>query len=89
MKECLIPFIRKMFKKFYDNKEIFSKAIHCLSELDCLCSLGALADDETMVRPKVTDAKKGKKPFMDIVGVRHPCIQQQLKTEADGRKKAV
>ena len=51
--------------------------------------MGTLADvdDGIMVRPKVSEAKKGKKPYMDLVGVRHPCIQKQLKIDADGRKK--
>ena len=45
LKSALLPFIRLMFKRFHDNKDMFSKAITILAELDCLCALGHLSAD--------------------------------------------
>jgi DNA mismatch repair protein MSH6 len=75
LKNALLPFIRLMFKKFHDNKDMFSKAIMILAELDCLCSLGHLSADESlgpMVRPVISDAKG--KPFINLESMRHPAV---------------
>ena len=79
-----------MFKRFYENRSVFSQAINCIAELDCLCALGCLSADQslgTMTRPVVVDAGKGVEPFMNLEGMRHPSVQMMMREEADGRKK--
>lgn len=91
LKAALLPFIRQIFKKFYESRNIFSQAINCVSELDCLCALGCLSADESqgkMTRPVVTNASKSSQPYMNLEGMRHPCVQLMLSIEADGRKKS-
>jgi DNA mismatch repair ATPase MutS len=61
-----------MFKKFYDNRELFIKAISCFAELDCLCALGELSSYRGMNMPKVTESET---PYMDLVEMTHPCVQ--------------
>jgi DNA mismatch repair ATPase MutS len=43
LKHELLPFIRLMFKKFYDHRSLFSNTTSCVAELDCLCSLAAVS----------------------------------------------
>ena len=53
-KDALVPFLRTMFKKFYDNREIFTRAVQCVAELDCLCALSIISSFEDfgpMCRP--------------------------------------
>ena len=61
LKTALLPFIRVMFKKFHENKAMFSKAIAVLAELDCLCALGHISADDSlgpMTKPEVHPAGK-------------------------------
>jgi hypothetical protein len=39
----LVPFIRAMFKTFYENRGLFTNAVSCVGELDCLCALAVVS----------------------------------------------
>ncbi len=57
-KDALIPFLRVMFKKFYDNKEILTTAVNCVAELDCLCALAVVSASTeygSMTRPTILE----------------------------------
>lgn len=45
-----------MFGRFYENRAIFSNAVSCIGELDCLCALADVSSDDTfgpMCKPEV------------------------------------
>ena len=57
-KDALIPFLRSMFTKFYESKEIFTRAVQCAAELDCLCALSIVSsntDHGPMARPVIIE----------------------------------
>ena len=45
LKTSLIPFLRTMFHKFYEYRLMFSAAVNCFGELDCLCALSVVSQD--------------------------------------------
>ena len=61
----MIPFLRAMFAKFYENRAIFSNAVSCIGELDCLCALADVSADDSFgpmckpeILPKTADGNK-------------------------------
>ena len=48
-----------------------------MAELDALCALAVISHEKGMVRPIVHPLNE--KPFIDIKGMRHPCIMNQKK----------
>lgn len=83
-KDALVPFLRTMFKKFYENRDVFSKAIQCAAELDCLCALSIISSNDeygTMCKPEIiTD--NNDEPYIELRQVRHPCVQEQMAKNA-------
>jgi DNA mismatch repair ATPase MutS len=69
----LLPFIRAMFKKFYENRSLFTNAVSCVGELDCLCALAVVSGKEKMCRPKVLPPGKTASKLR-IKKMRHPCL---------------
>lgn len=67
-KDALIPFLRNMFKKFYENRDTFTRAIICVAELDCLCALANISakdDYGPMCKPEIlTD--NGGDPYIEL-----------------------
>lgn len=43
LKKELLPFIRAMFKKFYESRAVFANTAACVGELDCLCALAVVS----------------------------------------------
>ena len=79
-KDALIPFLRTMFGKFYASKEIFTKALQCTAELDCLCALAVISSNTEygpMTRPVILE-DNGDEAYIELRGVRHPCVQEQM-----------
>ena len=79
-KDALIPFLRTMVGKFYENKDLLTKAIHCASELDCLCALAVVSSNTEygpMARPQIIE-DNGDEPYIELRQVRHPCVQEQM-----------
>jgi DNA mismatch repair ATPase MutS len=77
-KDALIPFLRRMFKSFYDHKNTFTKVIQCVAELDCLCALASISSDNQygpMTRPEILEDNGGE-AFIELRSVRHPCVQE-------------
>jgi DNA mismatch repair ATPase MutS len=75
-KDALIPFLRTMFGKFYANKELFTRAIQCAAELDCLSALAVISANTEygpMTRPVILE-DNGDEPYIELRGVRHPCV---------------
>ena len=67
-KDALIPFLRTMFKKFYDNRDLFSKAVMCAAELDCLCTLAQISSDTEygpMTRPIIIEDNDDE-PYIEL-----------------------
>ena len=59
LKDALVPFLRAIFHRFYENRAIFSNAVSCIGELDCLCSLADISADHSfgpMCKPEVLPA---------------------------------
>jgi len=78
----LIPFLRAMFRKFYDYRAIFTNAVTCISELDCLCALGDVSADDSfgpMSKPEILSSKPNGKPVLELHQMRHPCVQSVMK----------
>lgn len=73
----LLPFIRAMFKTFYENRGIFTNTVSCVGELDCLCALAVVSSKEKMCRPKVF-APGQTSSKLRIKKLRHPCLQSFL-----------
>lgn len=77
-KDALIPFLRTMFSKFYANKDLFTKAVQCAAELDCICALAEISSNTEygpMARPIILE-DNGDEPYIELRGVRHPCVQE-------------
>jgi DNA mismatch repair ATPase MutS len=73
----LLPFIRAMFKKFYENRGLFTNTVSCVGELDCLCALAVVSGKQKMCKPKIHAPGKGL-PKLSIKKIRHPCLQSFL-----------
>ena len=75
LQNSLIPFLRAMFKRFYEHRAIFSNAASCVAELDCLCALAFVSGDDThgpMCKPEIVE-QKGK-DVLELRQLRHPCV---------------
>jgi DNA mismatch repair protein MSH6 len=73
LKNELLPFLRSLFKSFYDFKSQFTNTTSCIGELDCLCSLALVSSKKGMCRPKVLPVSK--QAVLTIKKIRHPCLQ--------------
>jgi len=83
----LIPFLRTMFKRFYQSKDTLTAAVNCVAELDGLCALACVSastDQGPMTRPTILEQEA--KPYMELRQVRHPCVQEQFKKSQAKRK---
>lgn len=77
-----------MFHRFYEHRAIFSNAVACISELDCLCTLADVSSDDSfgpMCKPEVLPAKKKQAKVLELTQMRHPCVQMVMK-ESSRRK---
>ena len=75
-KDALIPFLRNMFAKFYEHRDIFSKAVLCAAELDCLCALAVVSSNKDygpMCKPEIIENNNGN-PYIELRKMRHPCV---------------
>jgi DNA mismatch repair ATPase MutS len=78
LKNALIPFLNKMFDKFFESRVLFTRAIQCVAELDCLNALAIISSNTEygpMTRPVILE-KNGDEPYIELRGLRHPCVQQ-------------
>lgn len=59
LKQAIIPFICSLFSHFHSKSDIWSRAVSCLAELDCLCSLAnySMKSDGIMSRPEFISNK--------------------------------
>jgi DNA mismatch repair ATPase MutS len=77
LKDAMIPFLMKMFGKFFESRELFTRAIECVAELDCLSALAIISSNTEygpMTRPVILE-KNGDEPYIELRGLRHPCVQ--------------
>lgn len=51
LRNSLAPFLRSMFGHFYKFRSIFTNAVSCVAELDCLNSLACLSAKKKMCKP--------------------------------------
>lgn len=52
----LIPILIEYVKTFYSHRESWLKAVRCLAELDCYCSMAICSGKmENSCRPELTD----------------------------------
>ena len=76
-REWLAPFLRKLFKKFYKNRQLWSGFLYWIAEIDWLISLAETSHDEpNMVRPEIINSEK---PFMEFKSLRHPLVSRTIK----------
>lgn len=71
--------MKALFKNFDNHYLAWSRAIHCLSILDVLVSLTSYLQnsEHEMCRPEVVLVDdENSKPFIDIIGGRHPCLSK-------------
>lgn len=76
LKDSLVPFLRTIFRRFYEHRGLFSNAVGCIAELDCLCTLAAVSADESqgpMCKPEILAWVPGETPVLEIKQMRHPC----------------
>ena len=58
IKNALVPFLRGMFKRFYEHRAIFSNATSCVAELDCISALADVSADNSngrMCKPEILE----------------------------------
>ncbi|TNV72730.1 hypothetical protein FGO68_gene13867 [Halteria grandinella] len=75
-RERLVPLLQDMFYRFYQYRNVWNNAVACMAELDVMCSMAMVSREGGMVRPRVQG--KCDKPFMEIKGFRHPCINSDI-----------
>lgn len=67
-----------MFGRFYKYRNIFTRAVQCAAELDCLCALAAISSNQDhgpMTRPEIiTD--NDDMPYIELRSMRHPCVEE-------------
>ncbi|CDW86644.1 domain iii family protein [Stylonychia lemnae] len=76
-RQKLVPLLQDMFQRFYQYRNVWNNAVHCMAELDALCSLAVISHEPHMVRPVVHS--KNEKPFLNVKQMRHPCVMHQKK----------
>lgn len=77
MKQAIIPFICSLFSHFHSKSDIWGRAISCLAELDCLCSLAEYSSksDGVMTRPEFISNEDNKyHSYLELRKMRHPQI---------------
>ena len=82
LKDTLTPFVCALFKRFYENRNLWHPAIQVICELDCLQSLAYASNQCTdkICRPIVVkdldeDKKLIRKPFLELVNMTHPGVK--------------
>lgn len=69
---------------------MFSNAIACVGELDCLCALAIVSEDTQqgpMCKPTILTAKEaGGRPVLEMKEMRHPCVQY-IMSEQDRKQR--
>jgi DNA mismatch repair protein MSH6 len=77
LKEGVKPFLKKLFRKFYEKRQMWSTFVRCIGEIDCLVSLASVSyNTPNMVKPEILDSDKAT-IIMDQL--RHPCVEQTVK----------
>lgn len=79
-----------MFRRFYDHRIIFTNAVSCIGELDCLCALADVSADTSsgvMCKPELLARTDSKKKVLELIKMRHPCYQMVMKDSS--RKKFI
>lgn len=73
--KVIVDINRRIFEKFSEKYEEFTKVVYCLSILDVLCSFGEYASSysQDICIPKIMPFQD--KPFIQIENGRHPCIR--------------
>ena len=77
LKQAIIPFICSLFSHFHSKSAIWSRAVACLAELDCLCSIAdySMKGDGKMVRPSFIDPAENKyHSYLELRKMRHPGV---------------
>lgn len=77
LKQALVPFLRGMFRRFYEFRNIFQNACSCISEIDCLNALAVVSADKSvkMCKPKILQmCENSQTPILEIKAMRHPCV---------------
>jgi len=89
LQNSLIPFLRNMFKRFYDHRFIFSNAVSCVAELDCLCALADVSGGDSalgvgkMCKPEVLPLNAQGPHVLELRQLRHPCVQMVMRDTAN------
>ena len=81
LKDAMVPFLCAIFSRFHQQKDIWSRIISILTEIDCLSSLSIASScsDIQMVRPILIpyEGEYKNKSLLDVKSMVHPCVKMQ------------
>ncbi|CAI2377673.1 unnamed protein product [Moneuplotes crassus] len=77
LKKAFTPFLKKLLKKFYSKRKMWSDFLRCISEIDCLISLADVSiNTKNMVKPIILESPRQE---INIEQLRHPCVERSIK----------
>ena len=88
LKNAIVPYLRAIFRRFYEHRNIFSSAASCVAELDCLCALAEVSADDSngvMCKPEIQERARNGKQLLEMRKLRHPCVQWIMKDDKSKR----
>jgi DNA mismatch repair ATPase MutS len=73
----MVPFLCAIFSRFHEQKDIWTRAVSCLTEIDCLASLAITSGQQsfTMTRPEIIPYDDEEKPILELKSMIHPCVK--------------
>ncbi|CAI2370907.1 unnamed protein product [Moneuplotes crassus] len=78
LKAAIIPFICSLFSHFHSKSNIWGRAIACLAELDCLCSLAFFSRNSigACTRPEfIRNEDNNYHSYLELKKMRHPGVE--------------
>ena len=75
----MVPFLCALFTRFHEQKDLWTKLLSILTEVDCLASLALTSGQSElpMARPVFIpyEGEFANKSLFDIQEMVHPCVQ--------------
>ena len=74
----MLPFLSAIFSRFHDIKDVWTRIVNILTELDCLLSLSICSSqaEGEMCLPEIIpyEGEFADKSIFDVKDLRHPCV---------------
>ena len=81
LKDAMVPFLCAIFTDFHNEKDMWTKVVSIVTEIDCLISLSIASgqSDYQMTRPELVpyEGEYEHKSLLDIKEMVHPCVQMK------------